>query len=142
MTAAKREESGSDESRPPSHAPAIRPAPIDPARYPRFYTRGHKSPRAIAWFGLRSFSGHLRHLISSAIASENIDSRDWMHADPPERLGEQIVRLLGRPDPDEDEDEEPRTSKSPPATSVTQGLGRDLWIDFIADTGDDSSVAE
>lgn len=126
MTAAERD----DDAGSPL-PPAVRPAPIDPSKYPRFFTRGRKTPRAIAWFGLRSFSGHLRHLVSSAIASENIDSRDWMNADAPDKLAEQVVRLLGR------DDEESDTSRT-----ITEGLGRDLWIDFIADTGDDSSVSE
>ena len=145
MTVADRgaTDASDDRADPPSPTPdgptttaapgAMRPAPIDPAGYPRFFTRGKKRPRAIAWFGVRSFSGHLRHLISSAIASENIDSRDWMHADPPEKLVEQLVRLLGR---DDGED----TETAP--TTLTEGLGRDAWLDFIADTGDDSSVAE
>lgn len=135
MTVAKREV----DAETPNEPAAYRPPRHDTSTHPRFFARGKKTPRAIAWFGLRSFSGHLRHLISSAIASENIDSRDWMHADPPGRLAEQVVRLLGREGKDDDE---PRTSKSPPAASVTEGLGRDLWIDFVADTGDDSTVSE
>ena len=106
----------------------LRPGPVDAATYPRFFVRGKKSPRAISWFGLSSFWGHLQHLIASAIASENIDSRVWMDADPPEKLAEQVVRLVGGADAE--------------ATTVTDGLGRDLWIDFVADTGDDSSVSE
>ena len=112
-----------------SHAQApFRPPKIDPARYPRVFARGHLHPRGVAWFGVRSFWGHLQHLLASAIASENIDSRDWMHADPPERLGEQVVRLIGGVDGD--------------AETITEGLGRELWIDFIADTGDDAAVSE
>jgi hypothetical protein len=105
-----------------------RPAPADPGMVPRTFTRGKKTPRAISWFGVLSFWGHLQHLIASAIASENIDSRDWMHADPPEKLAEQLVRLIGGEDAE--------------AKTVTDGLGRDLWIDYVADTGDDSSVSE
>ena len=44
------------------------------------------TPRAIAWLGARSFWGHLWHLAASAIATEDIDSRDWMVADEPDEL--------------------------------------------------------
>jgi hypothetical protein len=102
---------------------------------PRWFTRGRKAPIAIAWFGIRSFWGHLQHFIASAIASENIDSRDWMHADPPERLAEQVARLISTGAGE-------TAPESGVVTTVTGGIGRDLWIDFIADTGDDSSVSE
>ena len=40
----------------------------------------------MVWFGASSFWGHLRHLFSAAIATENIDSRDWMTPDEPRAL--------------------------------------------------------
>src|SRR5262245_430759 len=37
----------------------------------RDFTRGTEHPRGVVWFGARSFWGHLRHFIASAIATEN-----------------------------------------------------------------------
>jgi hypothetical protein len=105
----------------------IRPEPV-PADGPppvRF-RRGKKYPQAITWFGFRSFWGHLWSLLASAIATEDIDSRDWMRADlPADLLRRMAEHLGGRPD----------------AGSLTEALGRDVWIDFVADTGDDVSVS-
>ena len=94
----------------------------------------------MAWFGVFSFWGHLQHLVASAIATEDIDSRDWMHADPPARLAEQIVHLLKHQGELPSSEVAGTTNAAP--KSVTEGLGRDLWIDFLADTGDDVSVSE
>jgi hypothetical protein len=85
-------------------------------------------PRATAWFGIRSFYGHLWHLVASAIATQDIDSRDWMAADAPAALTQKLARTI---EPDAD------TS----AGSVTEAIGRDLFIDYVADTGDDAEVS-
>jgi hypothetical protein len=104
---------------------APRPTPIHDGIVRRF-TRGRDRPRGVVWFGLRSFWGHLRHLVSAAIASENIDSRDWMTPDDPETLRSRIARTLGG---------------SAAGSTLTEGVGRDLYIDFVADTGDDAAVS-
>lgn len=83
----------------------------------------------MAWFGIRSFWGHLRHLVASAIATEDVDSRDWMTPDEPRALSERVTRLLGG------------APQSVGTGSVTEGLGRDVWVDYLADTGDDVSVS-
>ncbi len=80
----------------------------------------------MVWFGARSFWGHLRHLVSAAIAAENVDSRDWMTPDPPEVLRARVVEVLGG---------------DPAGASLTEGLGRDVFVDFVADTGDDVAVS-
>jgi hypothetical protein len=80
----------------------------------------------VVWFGARSFWGHLRHFIASAIATESIDSRDWMTPDDPHALAARITGVLGG---------------NIQATSLIEGLGRDLYVDFVADTGDDVSVS-
>jgi hypothetical protein len=82
----------------------------------------------VPWFGIRSFYGHLWHLVASAIATQDIDSRDWMHADSPAGLTKSVARTI---DPDAKEG----------AASVTEALGRDVYIDFVADTGDDVEVS-
>lgn len=103
-----------------------RPAPY-PAGRPRLsFTRGHDKPRGVKWFGVQSFWGHLRHLAAVAIATEDVDSRAWMTPDPPDELLRRVCAQLGADE----------TSRS-----VTEGLGRDLWIDFVADTGDDAAVS-
>jgi hypothetical protein len=90
------------------------------------FTRGKEHPRGVVWFGARSFWGHLRHLIASAIATENVDSRDWMDVDEPGSLIQRIAEVLGG---------------DPQAASLVEALGRDLYIDFVADTGDDVAVS-
>src|SRR3954466_8163558 len=102
---------------------AVRPAP---AGLVRRFTRGKERPRGVVWFGARSFWGHLRHLVASAIASENIDSRDWMTPDEPRALLARIGDLLGG---------------APGAPTLVEALGRDLYVDFVADTGDDVAVS-
>jgi hypothetical protein len=78
------------------------------------------------WFGVTSFWGHLQHFLATAIATEDVDSRDWMTPDEPSDLLARIARELGG---------------DPAAPSLLESLGRDVWIDFIADTGDDVSVS-
>ncbi len=101
------------------------PAPEDVPQL--FYRRGYRYPRAIAWFGLRSFWGHMWHLGASAVATEDIDSRDWMHPDTSEDLTRRIAGVIDAPNPG--------------AASLTEAVDGDVWIDFLADTGDDFSVS-
>lgn len=79
------------------------------------------------WFGISSFWGHLRHFLASAIATEDVDSRDWMSPDDPHDLIARITARLGGVGA---------------GSTLTEQLGRDLWIDFVADTGDDVEVSE
>lgn len=105
----------------------IEPAPAPPDAPKLIFARGNEYPRAVAWFSVGSFWGHLWHLAASVIATEDIDSRAWMRPNPPEELTKRTLDVLrGKTD----------------AASLTEGLERDLWIDFIADTGDDASVSE
>ncbi|XXF75318.1 hypothetical protein P2318_19845 [Myxococcaceae bacterium GXIMD 01537] len=80
----------------------------------------------MVWFGATSFWGHLRHFLASAIASESIDSRDWMTPDPPRELLARIAELLGG---------------NPQAATLVEALDRDLYIDYVSDTGDDVAVS-
>jgi hypothetical protein len=73
-----------------------------------------------------SLAGHARNLVASAIAAESIDSRDWMRPARAERLLAHVVQVLGGD-----------ASKA----SVVEALGRPLWVDFVADTGDDHDVS-
>jgi hypothetical protein len=82
----------------------------------------------VVWFGLRSFWGHLRHFIASAIATEDVDSRDWMTPNDPYELVNRITSTLNE-------------TPAPDGTPLVEALGRDLWIDYLADTGDDATVS-
>lgn len=104
----------------------VRPAPFVPGTVRRRFVRGRERPRGVAWFGFRSFWGHLQHFLASAIAAEDVDSRDWMTPDEPRALMERVSRLLGA---------------AGPGVTVTERLGRELWIDYLADTGDDVAVS-
>lgn len=105
----------------------IRPAEPPPdGRPPLTFHRGNKYPTAIAWFGFKSFWGHLWSILASVIATEDIDSRDWMR---PERAEDFLRTITGH------------LSGRPDARSLTEALDRDVWIDFVADTGDDVSVS-
>lgn len=88
--------------------------------------RGFEHPRGVVWFGVRSFWGHLRHFLASAIATEDVDSRDWMTADDPWDLNTRVAQALGA---------------HAGRRSLVEALGRDLWLDFVADTGDDVTVS-
>ncbi len=108
----------------------IRLVPCPPdgsSRAPR--ARGRTRPRAIAWFGFSSFWGHLRHLLASAIATDSVDARQWMVPDPPAELLGRVIAVLG-----------PRGARE--AATLVSSMGGELWLDFIADTGDDATVSE
>lgn len=108
----------------------IVPEPAPPDTPKLFYRRRRRWPRAIAWFGFRSFWGHLWHLMASALATEDIDARDWMHVDDPDDLTHRVARRI--------RGEESSDVLGP---SLTDALDRDVWIDYLADTGDDFSVS-
>ena len=98
--------------------------------------RGTKKPRAIAWYGFSAFWGHLRHLVASAIATENIDSRQWMIPEAPDVILGRILEIIG-----------PRATRLTAAataarTTLAEAMDGEVWIDFVADTGDDVTVSE
>jgi len=94
---------------------------------PLVFKQGAHPPYAVRWYGITSLFGHFRNFIASAIASESVDSRDWMRPLGPNDLLANALRVLGV-DP---------AGK----TSLQEGLNRPLWIDFVADTGDDRDVS-
>lgn len=104
------------------------PEPAPPDRPHGSFVRGSASPRGIVWYGFRSFWGHLQHFVASAIATEDIDSRDWMQADEPITLAREIAAVI---------------SDAPAkGESLVEQLDQDLVVDYVADTGDDVSVSE
>jgi len=93
---------------------------------PVAFRRGAREPYGIRWFGSTALLGHLRHLGAERLASGQLDTRDWMRAQPPGDLLREVARVLeARADGD----------------TLTERLGREIWIDFVADTGDDSEVS-
>ncbi len=107
------------------HEPvALKPRGDQPP--PTVFTRGAHEPYGIRWFGSTALSGQLRHLAAETIASGQLDTRDWMRAQQPAELLNEVARVLEAPSD---------------GSTLTERLGRDVWIDFVADVGDDSDVA-
>src|SRR5262244_4115510 len=88
--------------------------------------RGAHKPLAIRWFGMTALAGHLRHLLAVAAASNQLDLRDWMRPENPARLLNRVCQVLGA---------------SASGGALAERLGREVWIDFVADTGDDHDVS-
>src|SRR5262245_22233299 len=97
----------------------------EPGTIRRFH-RGTQAPFAIRWFGMTALAGHLRHLLAATAASSNFDLRDWMRPTPAAVLLDRVGQVLGA-----------STSED----TLSERLGRDIWIDFVADTGDDYEVS-
>ncbi len=118
-------------------------APCDRDAPHLIFVRGQHFPRAIAWFGFSSFWGHLWHLAASAVATEDIDARDWMQADDSEVLTDRVARRLLSPDTrvSHTANEDAKLAEGT-GLSLSEQLDSDIWIDFVADTGDDSDVSE
>jgi hypothetical protein len=68
----------------------------------------------------------MRHFVASAIATEDVDSRDWMTPDEPYALASMVATTLGA---------------EPGGRPLAEALGREDWIDYVADTGDDLAVS-
>jgi hypothetical protein len=120
-----------DEDPPPSSV-AVPPVPLSPRgerHDPLVFRQGAHPPYGIRWYGITSLFGHLRNLTARVIASESVDSRDWMRPnDPAEVLSAALAVLTPGKAPSQ-------------AKTLAEALGRPVWIDFIADTGDDRDVS-
>jgi hypothetical protein len=108
------------------HAPVPLAWRGDGAAPTRFH-RGAHPPYAIRWFGSTALLGHLRRVAASIVASQAVDTRDWMRPERPHELLGHAGRVLKAPVAE--------------AGSLVERLGRPLWIDFVADTGDDRDVS-
>jgi hypothetical protein len=105
------------------------PVPLEPRREPERrqpFHRGAHAPFAIRWFGMSALVGHLRHLAAVTAASNQLDLRDWMRPDDAATLLERVTHRLGAVDA---------------GSTLAERLGREVWIDFVADTGDDHDVS-
>jgi hypothetical protein len=105
------------------------PLPLKPRgdrQPPVAFRRGAHEPYAIRWFGSTALVGHLRHLGAEALASEQLDTRDWMRPQQPGELLDEVARVL---------------DAGGEGDTLLERLGRDVWIDFAADTADDYDVS-
>lgn len=93
---------------------------------PKRFRQGAHAPFGVRWYGITSLYGHFRKFIARAVAAEAVDSRDWMRAAEPAATLKHALRVLGgRED----------------APSLVEGVDRTVFIDFVADTGDDRDVS-
>jgi len=93
---------------------------------PLVFKQGSRPPYAIRWYGATSLWGHFRNFVSTAIARESVDSRDWMRPLDASEMLANAARVLGV---------EARST-------LLESIGRPLWIDWVADTGDDRDVSQ
>jgi hypothetical protein len=96
---------------------------------PLVFKQGAHAPYAIRWYGATSLFGHFRNFIARAIASESVDSRDWMRPLEPREMLAGALQVLGL---------EGRAGEG----TLLEALGRPLWVDWVADTGDDHDVSQ
>jgi hypothetical protein len=98
---------------------------------PIVFRQGAHPPFGIRWYGITSLFGHLRNFVARAIATESVDARDWMRPNDPDDMVATAGRIL--------------SANAPPSgegtTTLSEVLGRAIWIDFAADTGDDRDVS-
>jgi hypothetical protein len=121
---------GEEEEAPPSSTlflPPIRLEPRGDRPEPLVFRQGAHPPFGIRWYGVTSLFGHLRNFTARAIATESVDSRDWMRPNAPADLLGLSLGVLGQ--------------KAPVGETLVEALGRPVWIDFVADTGDDRDVS-
>jgi hypothetical protein len=97
---------------------------------PIVFKQGAHPPFGIRWYGITSLFGHLRNFVARAIATESVDTRDWMRPNRPEKLLAAARKVL-----------QPSTGLETRPSTLTEALGRSVWIDFVADTGDDRDVS-
>jgi hypothetical protein len=108
---------------------AHEPVPLAPRGdepSPIAFHRGAREPYGIRWFGSTALMGHLRHLGAESLASGQLDTRDWMRPQPPADLLDEVAGVLGA---------------TGGGSTLAERLGRDVWIDFVGDTGDDCDVS-
>ena len=112
----------------------VTPGPVDlevrgNRAAPIVFKQGAHAPFGIRWYGATSLWGHFRNLVSTAIARESVDSRDWMRPLAPEEMLANVTEVLG-------------LASDGPRGTLLESLDSPLWIDWIADTGDDRDVSK
>lgn len=117
------------ESEAPSTSHHMRLEPRGEGIAPLVFKQGAHPPFGIRWYGVTSLFGHLRGFVSRFIAAESVDSRDWMRPDSPAALLDAVAKRIDG------------TAGDTTKATLVERLGRPLWIDFAADTGDDRDVS-
>ncbi len=136
-----------DEEPPPNAAVSGAPIRLEPRGdrpEPLVFRQGAHPPFGIRWYGVTSLFGHLRNFTARAIATESVDSRDWMRPNAPAALLETSLGVLDATDArGRKEGSEAKEGRGPTrdAETLAGALGRSVWIDFVADTGDDRDVS-
>src|SRR4029077_7912335 len=88
-------------------------------REPPVFRQGPHPPFGIRWYGITSLFGHLRNFVARAIASESVDSRDWMRPNPPDEMIAAASRVLLAHQPAPQAPGRPRAPPAPPPTGTT-----------------------
>lgn len=105
---------------------------------PLVFRQGAHPPFGIRWYGITSLFGHLRNFVARAIATESVDARDWMRPNRPSELVATAGKVLLPRSP---RGSRPKLEDGSEAATLADLLGRAIWIDFAADTGDDRDVS-
>jgi len=134
---------GADEQAPSSSSLLLAPVALErrgDRQEPLVFRQGAHPPFGIRWYGVTSLFGHLRNFVARAIATESVDSRDWMRPTPPAELLAASVDVL---DAQRARGKRAAPADGAPAAPATlvEALGRAVWVDFVADTGDDRDVS-
>ena len=83
--------------------------------------------RAVSWYSVHWLVENFSHLVGSAVAKVDIDGRDWMAPNDPDALAALVARAANFPNVG--------------AASLTEANGAEIWLDYVADTGDDADVS-
>jgi hypothetical protein len=83
--------------------------------------------RAVSWYSVRWLVENFSHLVGSALAKSDIDGRDWMVPNEPGALAALVANAAN--------------FSNVHAPSLTEANGSEVWIDYVADTGDDADVS-
>jgi hypothetical protein len=105
----------------------FRPQPAPPDSAGRRFTYGNVSPKAVPWYGISMLWWYFTWMLPNTIHRFRVDRRTSMKLDDPAQLADQVSENFG---------------VAGGGKPIVEALGRDVWIDFIADTGDDVSVSE
>ncbi len=105
----------------------FRPAPAPADSAIKRFTYGRAKPRAVPWYGIEALWWYFASILPNTMRAFSRDRRGSMRLDVPERLADMVSERLGC---------------AGDGKPVVETIGRDLWIDFIADTGEDVSVSE
>lgn len=105
----------------------FRPAPAPSDAAGRRFTYGREKPKAVSWYGIRILWWYFTWILPNTLKSFRVDRRAAMKLDEPGRMADMVSKRLGA---------------DAAGAPVVTAIGRDLWVDFIADTGDDVSVGE